>query len=91
MPARLTEPAIQQELKTTVGWKRSGDAIIRTYSFSTFVAAMAFVNFVAGLAERADHHPDVLIQYNKVTLTLSTHSAKGLTALDFELARKIDA
>ena len=52
---------------------------------------MAFVNFVAGLAEAADHHPDILIEYKKVTLTLSTHSAGGLTDLDFGLARKIDA
>ena len=52
---------------------------------------MAFVNHVADLAEKMDHHPDILIQYKKVTLTLSTHSAGGLTALDFELAKKIDA
>jgi 4a-hydroxytetrahydrobiopterin dehydratase len=52
---------------------------------------MAFVNHVAGLAEAMDHHPDILIQYRKVKLTLSTHSAGGLTELDFALAQKIDA
>ena len=61
------------------------------YVFSGFVPAMAFVNHVADLAERMDHHPDILIQYKKVTLTLSTHSEGGLTNLDFDLAKKIDA
>jgi 4a-hydroxytetrahydrobiopterin dehydratase len=91
MPKVLSEKEITQSLKDTLGWKRKGNEISRQYSFSEFVPAMAFVNHVADLAESMDHHPDILIQYNKVTLTLSTHSAGGLTALDFALAQKIDA
>jgi 4a-hydroxytetrahydrobiopterin dehydratase len=91
MAQRLSETDIEQRLKGLSGWSRHGQEITRQYKFSEFVPAMAFVNFVAGEAERLDHHPDILIQYNKVTLTLSTHSAGGLTALDFDLAKKIDA
>jgi len=87
----LTENDIGQALKMVPGWKHRGKEISRLYTFSGFIAAMAFVNHVADLAEKMDHHPDILIQYKKVTLTLSTHSAGGLTDLDFTLARKIDA
>ena len=91
MPKRLTEKEIVEKLKGLPGWKRKSQEISRFYTFSGFIPAMAFVNHVADLAERMDHHPDILIQYKKVALTLSTHSAGGLTTLDFELARKIDA
>lgn len=64
-------------------------AIQRTFSFGSFRAALAFVSFVGELAEAADHHPDIDIRYDRVTLTLSTHSAGGLTALDFDLAERI--
>ena len=64
--------------------------ITKLYKFPDFKEAMGFVNRVADLAEEADHHPDILIRYNKVTLTLSTHSAGGLTEKDSQLARKID-
>ena len=72
------------------GWENNGKEITRAYKFSDFKEAMLFVNRVAGLAETADHHPDILIRYNKVQLTLSTHSAGGLTEKDFSLARQID-
>ena len=62
-----------------------------TVLFATFAEAMAFANRVAALAERHDHHPDILVQYSRVTLTLSTHDAGGLTELDFRLAREIGA
>ena len=91
MPTLLTEPEIAQKLKQTTDWKRRQQNISRKYTFSGFIAAMAFVNHVADLAEKMDHHPDILIQYKKVTLTLSTHSAGGLTDLDFKLAKNIDA
>jgi 4a-hydroxytetrahydrobiopterin dehydratase len=91
MPTRLSESEITARLHALPEWKREGDEIVRHYKFSEFIPAMAFVNHVAGLAEAMDHHPDILIQYNKVTLTLSTHSAGGLTDLDFQLAKKIDA
>jgi 4a-hydroxytetrahydrobiopterin dehydratase len=91
MAKKLTENEIIESLKKVPGWQRKGDEISRLYTFSGFIAAMAFVNHVAGLAEAMDHHPDILIQYKKVLLTLSTHSAGGLTDLDFTLARQIDA
>jgi 4a-hydroxytetrahydrobiopterin dehydratase len=88
--ARLLDKEIARRLKPLKAWKRKGKALTRVYKFSSFVPAVAFVNHVAGLAEGMDHHPDILIEYSEVTLTLSTHSAGGLTALDFELAEKID-
>lgn len=91
MPILLTETDISARLKRLQDWSRQGREIARQYKFSNFIAAMAFVNHVAGLAEAMDHHPDILIQYNKVKLTLSTHSAGGLTEKDFQLAAKIDA
>lgn len=72
-------------------WERRGDIISRTYTFKDFPAAMAFVNAVADLAEQAQHHPDVDIRWNKVTLALTTHDAGGLTGKDFALARECDA
>ena len=73
------------------GWELKDGQISKLYKFKDFLEAMVFVSRVAQLAEAQDHHPDILIRYNKVTLTLSTHSAGGLTEKDFALARLIDA
>lgn len=89
--SRLGEGEIAAELARTPGWKRSGEAIERLYRFRDFKEAMVFVNWVAVLADRANHHPDVTIHYNEVTLSLWTHSDDGLTPKDFSLARRIDA
>jgi 4a-hydroxytetrahydrobiopterin dehydratase len=91
MPKLLTEKEVVGRLRGLKGWTLQNGEITRQYKFSDFIASMAFVNFVAAEAERMDHHPDILIQYNKVKLTLSTHSAGGLTDLDFQLVQKIDA
>ncbi len=73
-------------------WRREGATIVRDLKFDDFLAAIAFVNRVAEAAESANHHPDVLIHgFNRVRLTLSTHSAGGLTDKDFQLARTIDS
>ena len=72
-------------------WSRAGEIISRTFVFKDFPAAMKFVNEVAELAEQAQHHPDVDIRWNKVTLALTTHDAGGLTEKDFALARQCDA
>lgn len=88
--ARLDEAAIDQELARVAGWSRAGTMITRTYRFASFKEAMFFVNGVAALAEAADHHPDIDVRYAEVRLALSTHSAGGLTAQDFLLARGID-
>ena len=72
-------------------WRREGATIVRDLKCDDFLAAIAFVNRVAEAAESANHHPDILIHgFNRVRLTLSTHSTGGLTDKDFQLARTID-
>lgn len=88
---KLTEDQINNYLNNADGWSRQGDEIHKTYQLESFPAALVFVNTVGHMAEAADHHPDILVQYRKVTLTLSTHSAGGLTYKDFDLATQIDA
>lgn len=88
--AKLNATQIKTGLKSVPDWKKSGSAISRTYQFKDFVAAIKFVNAVANLAEKAWHHPDIDIRWNKVTLTLSTHSEGGLTERDFKLAKQFD-
>jgi len=88
--AKLPTQAVQDELKKLQGWNLDDGAIRKEYTWTSFPDAMEFVNKVAELAERADHHPDILINYRRVTLTLSTHSEGGLTRKDFDLAEKID-
>ena len=87
---KLSEAQIAENLNGVSGWELKGEEITRAYKFKDFAEALAFVNKVAGLAEQADHHPDIDIRYNKVRLTLSTHSAGGLTEKDFTLAKQID-
>lgn len=87
----LTEDEIIAQLSSTPGWDREGSSITRSVTREDFRAAMLFTGAVAYLAEEANHHPDILIQWNRVTLTLSTHSAGGLTAADFNLAGRINA
>ena len=88
---KLTPQNTQQKLGSLRGWELAGKgAISKQYTWPSFLEAMKFVNQVAGLAEQADHHPDILISYRKVSLTLSTHSEGGLTEKDFELAGTID-
>ena len=87
----LTEDEIAGRLGGVPGWTREGSSIVTTITRSDFREAMLLTGAVAYLADQADHHPDILIQWNKVTLTLSTHSAGGLTANDFDLAAKINA
>ncbi len=89
--ALLSKDQVTKELAALPGWERSGKNITRTYVLKDFVHAMGFVNSVALLAEKANHHPDIDIRWNKVTLALSTHSEGGLTEKDFSLARAINA
>ena len=72
-------------------WERDGEALVRDLKFDDFAQAMAYVNRVADLAEEANHHPDILVHgWNRVRLTLTTHSAGALTDNDYEMAKKID-
>jgi 4a-hydroxytetrahydrobiopterin dehydratase len=87
----LAEQEIAEQLAALPDWSREGDSIVRTATLADFRAAMLYVGAVAYLAETANHHPDIAISWNKVSLTLSTHSAGGLTDNDFSMAEKISA
>jgi 4a-hydroxytetrahydrobiopterin dehydratase len=87
----LTEDEIAARLSAVPGWERDGASISAAITKDDFRGAMLYVGAVAYLAETANHHPDIAISWNKVTLTLSTHSAGGLTAADFALAGQISA
>lgn len=88
---KLSPAAISAALRQVPSWKKRRQVISRTYQFKDFVAAMKFVNAVAKFAERACHHPDIDIRWNKVTLALTTHDTGGLTEKDFELGKRFDA
>lgn len=87
----LDDSQIRSRLDDLPGWTREGDTIRKTYTLDSFPAAIAFVNGIAEVAQRADHHPDIDIRFDRVACTLSTHSEGGLTGKDFDLARQIDA
>ena len=86
----LSDIVIHRGLASLPGWSRKGDAITKSYQFKTFPAASSFVTRVAEAAETADHHPDIDIRYTKVTCTLSTHDADGITQNDLDLAAEIE-
>jgi 4a-hydroxytetrahydrobiopterin dehydratase len=88
---KLSRAEAEQRMTSLHGWTLDGDAIRKQYTFKDFLAAIAFVNRLAPEAEKADHHPDILINYKRVTLTYSTHSEGGLTDKDFAGARAADA
>ncbi len=90
MADKLTDSQIETHLTSVPEWTRAGDSISRQFTLKSFSAALMFAATVGHLAEAADHHPDILIQWKHVTLTLSTHSAGGLTEKDFALARQVD-
>lgn len=85
----LTETEIKTKIQTLPGWTTDGKIISRTFKFKDFVTAINFVNQLVEPAESAGHHPDLAISYNKVTVSLTTHDAGGLTPLDFSLAEQI--
>jgi 4a-hydroxytetrahydrobiopterin dehydratase len=88
---KLDDAHLQPALASLPQWQRQGETISRTYEFADFPAAIKFVNAVAAMAEQVQHHPDIDVRWNKVTLALSTHDAGGLTEKDFVLAREFDA
>lgn len=87
---KLADADLDAGLERLSEWSRTGESIQRTFAFADFMAAMAFVHRVAERAEEVQHHPDILIRWNKVTLTLSTHDAGGLTEKDLALAAECD-
>ena len=90
MAAKLSDIEIQRALGARPGWTRRGSALTRTFEFPTFAAGIACVNRVAAVADKMDHHPDIDIRYTKISFSLSTHSAGGITEKDFKLAEEID-
>ncbi len=90
MPDLLSPEEIARQLKKIPEWDLDGTRIVRTLEFDGFEEAVEFVNDVADIAERHGHHPDIDIRYDKVVLSISTHSAGGLTEEDFLLAGAID-
>ena len=91
MANKLSSAEITAKMLCVPHWSRSGDLIERTFPFPDFIASMRFVNLMAIEAERTQHHPDILVKYNKVTLGYSTHDAGGLTFKDFDGAIVADA
>ena len=87
----LSRDDVRERLKLLPDWKEDQNEIVREAEFPDFVAAMDFVNAVAGKAEAAGHHPDIDIRYNRVRLALVSHDAGGLTQRDFDLAESIEA
>jgi len=88
--ATLSRSDVERRLAALAGWTLDGDTIRKQYTFATFPDAIAFVNRLAVEAEAADHHPDILVSYRRVTLTYSTHSEGGLTEKDFAGAAAAD-
>ncbi len=88
---RLDENEIERRLSELDGWSRDGEAIAKGFSCGDFAGSVEFVNRLTPVAEDMNHHPDLTVSWSTVTLTISTHSEGGLTAADFELARRIDA
>lgn len=82
--AKIAPEAARQRLQKLPGWELDGDAIRRQFTFAGFPDAVAFIVRLGFVAEAADHHPDLLVNYKRVTVTYSTHSAGGLTDKDFE-------
>ncbi|HET6369993.1 MAG TPA: 4a-hydroxytetrahydrobiopterin dehydratase [Nitrospiria bacterium] len=88
--ALLSMEDVRRKIHALKGWELVDSFLQRRYTFRSFKQAMSFVNSVANLAEAQDHHPDIIINYNRVTLKLSTHIQGGITDKDFNLARLID-
>jgi 4a-hydroxytetrahydrobiopterin dehydratase len=89
--ALLSDEEIESRLGELQGWRREGDAIVKTFERDDFVGSVKFVDALVEPAEDMNHHPDLSISWNKVEVSISTHSEGGLTANDFELAGRIDA
>ena len=88
--AKYSKSEILEKLKSLKGWRLEGEEIKKRYEFPSFPEAIKFVNKVADLAEQADHHPDIVINYRRVTLALSTHDEGGITQKDFALADQVE-
>jgi len=87
----MSDDEVKDRLSKMGGWEREGDALVHEFEFANFVGSVDFVNRITPIAEEMNHHPDLAISWNKVTVSLSTHSEGGITENDFQLAAKIDS
>jgi 4a-hydroxytetrahydrobiopterin dehydratase len=88
--ARMSDNEIAERLPSVPGWALKEKQLEKAYKFDDFKGSMAFVNRVAAIADDMDHHPDILILYDRVTLSVTSHDSGGLTERDFRLAGRID-
>ena len=88
--AKLSEAEILERLPTAKGWERHGDMLVRTWQFPSFRRTIEFTNHVAGLMEKTDHFPDLIVNYRSVRIEMSTHDVGGLSEHDFSLIAEIN-
>jgi 4a-hydroxytetrahydrobiopterin dehydratase len=88
-PELLSDEAVQQQMATLPTWRVEGRELVKEFCFPSYLAGIDFVQHAAVLAEKMNHHPDLIVGWRKVTVRLTTHSAGGLTKLDFELAGQV--
>ncbi len=91
MRKKLSDEQVQQRLALLPEWRQEGHIILRRFAMDSFPAALLFVNAIGHIAEKLDHHPDLLIQWKQVIVSISTHDAGGLTEKDFQLAERINS
>jgi 4a-hydroxytetrahydrobiopterin dehydratase len=89
--APLTQPEIDRLLPQIGGWQQADQTIVKTYAFSNYYQVIAFVNAIAWMTHRENHHPDLMVTFNKCTATYATHAIGGLSENDFICAAKVDA
>ncbi len=89
--AKLSEPEVLERLPNAKGWERHGDMLVRSWQFPSFRRALEFVTQVGAVAEKSDHHPDIVLSYRTVRLEVSTHAEGGLTENDFAFTDEINA
>jgi len=87
----LPDSEIEPRLAELEGWEREGETIVKTFELADFVGSVEFIRMMVDPAEEMGHHPDLTVSWNKVGVSITTHAAGGLTANDFELAKRIDA
>ena len=87
---KLTGKSIQEWLEIHPGWTRKSNALVKEYRLASFRDSIVFVNRIAGLADTADHHPDIDVRFNRVLITLTTHDVGGITTVDLKMAEALD-
>ena len=88
--AKLSPEQITENLKALPGWERKGEAIAKQYTFKEFMGGIRFINRIAEIAEQMDHHPDMTVNYRRITFSLSTHDQGGITEKDIKLGEAIE-